>query len=901
MRLKYLKIKGYKNLEDFDLNLEDLDSNLVMLIGNNGSGKSNLLEALSAIFANLYNEISLPEGMRYEMKYQLLSGAIIDIKYTDRFQIRLNESDIYKDELTQNYLPSKVIAVYSGEETRLWEDFYQTDYDKYRTGLITGKISTLKMPYINKYYWAIGLLSLYIKNKNSHEIISILEEINVNDNSNITIIFNKNNKEKYLSKSILKDFVNDFNENDAVTIKMSLKDFFEKLGVAVANDANKIFEYFAQLYLPKKNKIIDKIEIDISGKSLRSISEGQKKKILIESVLNVISDENSLILFDEPDSHIHESNKKEIYNLIKKKNIAQSIVTTHSVMMTRAVENDKEIFMIGEEDKKVKIIGKYGEEILKKLLPDPIERGSFLNSKKDLLMVEGHGDVEYIKKAIKYHDKYKIDLDILPMGGANSPEKFLKILKGMKLDEAKKIIFLFDRDGPGYEGMKKLMKELNPDSSITGGITNTDTHNFERYYSLLLPVISGHSYQNFLIEDYFGQERIAKEVTELIQSKSGFNEYPSNLKDSLKITLAKIDDQESYKNFEFLIAELFNILKGGINQEKGIKPIKDKLSKTKEQKTKILERPQKVIEKEIGTKKIVGEAIIKQSNFYVQKAIKNYDNREYREAISNFSKALELNSENYSIYCERGMAHLSNRDYKSAISDLTQYTKKESSNYNAYKLIAEANYELKDYKKSIEAYKKVTDINPLEYETFSNLGNVESILGNYINAKKALEKSVEINPDFAEGWINLGLVFLEQKENEKALECMEKAISLKPEGTNFYYNRGKVYKEMKKYDEAIKDYQRTIEMYPYDDEAYSSMGVIYRMQNKEKEAFYYFYEALKINPKNLCAYIHIISIKINNKDYEGAIRDCQEILKEYPKDTELQKLLDEANQRLNKN
>lgn len=52
MKIKNLKIEGYKNL---DLELIH-NADIIALIGNNGSGKSNLLEALSLIFRSLYKK-----------------------------------------------------------------------------------------------------------------------------------------------------------------------------------------------------------------------------------------------------------------------------------------------------------------------------------------------------------------------------------------------------------------------------------------------------------------------------------------------------------------------------------------------------------------------------------------------------------------------------------------------------------------------------------------------------------------------------------------------------------------------------------------------------------------------------------------------------------------------------
>lgn len=48
MRIKKISIGRYKNLHDFEC--EFSDSNISAFIGNNGSGKSNLLEVITKAF-----------------------------------------------------------------------------------------------------------------------------------------------------------------------------------------------------------------------------------------------------------------------------------------------------------------------------------------------------------------------------------------------------------------------------------------------------------------------------------------------------------------------------------------------------------------------------------------------------------------------------------------------------------------------------------------------------------------------------------------------------------------------------------------------------------------------------------------------------------------------------------
>ena len=53
MKISYLKIVDFKNLKNFEIDLNDNTNNILITIGKNGTGKSNLLEALVLIFRDL--------------------------------------------------------------------------------------------------------------------------------------------------------------------------------------------------------------------------------------------------------------------------------------------------------------------------------------------------------------------------------------------------------------------------------------------------------------------------------------------------------------------------------------------------------------------------------------------------------------------------------------------------------------------------------------------------------------------------------------------------------------------------------------------------------------------------------------------------------------------------------
>ena len=112
MRLKHLYIKDYKNLKDFSLDFEN-GNGLSILIGNNGSGKSNVLEAISGIFAEaLWNDSSFKMRLKVLQLNNKENEGITDEKFVDReFSESLLPPYIF-DDATRAVLCAELDAYY---------------------------------------------------------------------------------------------------------------------------------------------------------------------------------------------------------------------------------------------------------------------------------------------------------------------------------------------------------------------------------------------------------------------------------------------------------------------------------------------------------------------------------------------------------------------------------------------------------------------------------------------------------------------------------------------------------------------------------------------------------------------------------------------------------------------
>lgn len=111
MRLKSLTIGQYKNLKDFSLSF-DGGSFIDVFVGKNGSGKSNLFEALIQIFRHLYeyDKEKGDPGFSYTIKYEI-DETETEIGW-NAGKLTINGSE--RKTLGLTPLPDNVLIYYSG-------------------------------------------------------------------------------------------------------------------------------------------------------------------------------------------------------------------------------------------------------------------------------------------------------------------------------------------------------------------------------------------------------------------------------------------------------------------------------------------------------------------------------------------------------------------------------------------------------------------------------------------------------------------------------------------------------------------------------------------------------------------------------------------------------------------
>jgi len=369
VRLDYFWIGDYKNLKDVTINFDE-GHWVTIVIGWNGTGKSNVLEALATLFRDLVmgenqkgekNRPSFP----YRLRYQMLGKCWVHIdadpkRERESYQIHIkpvasgnntrakeslnNSQDDLGDPITlnkllndqDNYLPKYVFGYYSGTSERMQEVFkkYLVGYD---TLLRRGK-----EPGFRRLFYALPVHSQFVllafilqQDKVVRQFLD--KQLGLEEDGGIdSVLFvlkqppwdrTKNKEIFWGAEGIVRTFLDRLLDISLAPISISrrvestlwnkkmrgfrylyVKDL-EALLDLVGNKEPR--EFFRDLESTYVSELIEEVRIRVKLRNndgavtFRELSEGEQQLLTVLGLLRFTTEEESLFLLDEPDTHLN--------------------------------------------------------------------------------------------------------------------------------------------------------------------------------------------------------------------------------------------------------------------------------------------------------------------------------------------------------------------------------------------------------------------------------------------------------------------------------------------------------------------------------------------------------------------------------------------------------------------
>lgn len=365
MRIDRLKIKDFKNLKDFQIDIDESQLTSVF-IGRNGAGKSNLLEAIVIIFRDL-DLNAVTKDFSYEIIYKC-SGCTVQIKNDATESKReffvddkkLTRTAFYKQR--SDYLPEHIFAYYSGPSNRLEKHFAQHQKKFYRA-LLNGDDETLRpLFYARLVHSNFVLLSFFsfFEEKNQK---FLKEYFDIEAVESVLFVLKRaewvkgkshSKAEFWGARGVVRDFLDSLYEYTLAPLKeiesfeegiktvkkevtyLYLKDQ-EKLQAFAEKYRNNV-EFFKNLESTYISDLIEEVRIKVRKTdgtiiTFNELSEGEQQLLMVLGLLKFTQSKESLVLLDEPDTHLNPAWKFDYLTLIKdvvgQNESSQVIISTH--------------------------------------------------------------------------------------------------------------------------------------------------------------------------------------------------------------------------------------------------------------------------------------------------------------------------------------------------------------------------------------------------------------------------------------------------------------------------------------------------------------------------------------------------------------------------------------------
>lgn len=392
MRIDKVYIEDYKNLKEFNIDLDEKEMKTVLL-GQNATGKSNFMEALILIFKNLDLSTDVKRQttkFNYNIVY-FIGDKRVDVTVKDsNYTILVNEEkqtfkSFFSSEGKAKYQPKYVFTYYSGLSNKLKEHFWDHQNNFY-SKIISDDFkedeldSLRKLFYVQLVHSYFVLLAYFTHEDEEKESIQFLNEVlNIQDIESILFILKmpkwadsriKDNPDDifwtakglvrpfleklwelsvapiYNDESIRTDF-DDYDSQKRLYLYLKGKDKLQDLAKTYTSNT-ALFKALESTYI---SKLIAEVRIKVKKTNVdgsitfKELSEGEQQLLTVLGLLKFTKDEDSLILLDEPDTHLNPIWKwrylEFLDKVVQRPKSTQIILNTHDPLVIGGLKKKK--------------------------------------------------------------------------------------------------------------------------------------------------------------------------------------------------------------------------------------------------------------------------------------------------------------------------------------------------------------------------------------------------------------------------------------------------------------------------------------------------------------------------------------------------------------------------------
>lgn len=221
-------------------------------------------------------------------------------------------------------------------------------------------------------------------------------------------------------------------------------------------------------------------------------------------------------------------------------------------------------------------------------------------------------------------------------------------------------------------------------------------------------------------------------------------------------------------------------------------------------------------------------------------------------------------------YMTKGSLLSQLQHYREAIEEFTHALNQNHDFTEVYSNIAFEYENLEQYDKAIEYLNKVLELEPDNDQTLSEIGLCYEMADRSKEAITFFDKFTDEYPYSKGAWFNLAISYNSIGESEKAIEAYEYVLAIDENYSSAWFNIANIYFSIGDYDQAINYYTETIKREDPDVVSFYFLGEAYEQNEMFDDALKNYKEAVTVNASFIEAFIGLARTYFKLGDLESA-------------------------------
>ena len=179
------------------------------------------------------------------------------------------------------------------------------------------------------------------------------------------------------------------------------------------------------------------------------------------------------------------------------------------------------------------------------------------------------------------------------------------------------------------------------------------------------------------------------------------------------------------------------------------------------------------------------------------------------------------------------------------------------------------------FQKSLRILQAILRRNPTHYKAYLLMADNYFHLKDKPKEEKALRKAVEVAPTQPKVYEQYGDFLRGYERLTEARDLYKKGIKQIPKNARLYYHLGAILNDLKDYDISNKILTKAIELNPKISTYFFIRAYTNKYLNKPKDALSDFDKSIELKPRDALGYSARADLKMEIKDYLGALEDIK--------------------------